>query len=120
MEYFHLSISQLEKLASDKQRLVLLMMKIHAVDEMLAAKTGPNAAAAPSEPSAHAGESADLGMAARTTTTVARNPDLVANPTRVPVNPVPAKMKPQQRTKRHFWNLDSYMEVYNTLISTRS
>ena len=56
MEYFHMSHSQLDKLASDKQRLVLLMMKTHAVDDWLATKMGPTAAAAPSGPSAYAGE----------------------------------------------------------------
>ena len=48
MEYFHVSTSELKELASDKERLVLLMMKIQAVDELLTAKTGPSAAAAPS------------------------------------------------------------------------
>ena len=60
MDNFYVSRAELKELDSDKERLVLLMMKIHTVDDLLAAGQGP--AAAPSGPSE---------MASRSTTTVA-------------------------------------------------
>ena len=102
MDNFYVSRAELKELDSDKERLVLLMMKIHTVDDLLAAGQGP--AAAPSGPSE---------MASRSTTTVAQIlscPDQHVDPNQ---DPKAAKQQSEQKGKRKIWNLDTYMEIYN-------
>ena len=47
MEYFQVSNSELKELVSDKQRLVLLIMKIHTVDD---GKDGPHSCSCTIQP----------------------------------------------------------------------